>query len=82
MIVKSDEIEIKDLDIVIIEGLHTLYQEVIGDFVKIKIYIDSDEADQQKINRDSKERNYSHSKIIDTIQKREEDYKNILKTKR
>ncbi|EOH3381306.1 uridine kinase, partial [Campylobacter jejuni] len=26
VIVKSDEIEIKDLDIVIIEGLHTLYQ--------------------------------------------------------
>ncbi|EPU0075194.1 HAD-IA family hydrolase [Campylobacter coli] len=78
VIVKSDEIEIKDLDIVIIEGLHTLYQEVIGDFVKIKIYIDSDEADRQKIDRDSKERNYSHSKIIDTIQKREEDYKKYL----
>lgn len=78
VIVKSDEIKIKDLDIVIIEGLHTLYQEVIGDFVKIKIYIDSDEADRQKINRDSKERNYSHSKIIDTIQKREEDYKKYL----
>nr|WP_251821295.1 hypothetical protein [Campylobacter jejuni] len=78
VIVKSNEIEIKDLDIVIIEGLHTLYQEVIGDFVKIKIYIDSDEADKQKINRDSKERNYNHSKIIDTIQKREEDYKKYL----
>ncbi|EGJ6977473.1 uridine kinase, partial [Campylobacter jejuni] len=50
----------------------------IGDFVKIKIYIDSDEADRQKIDRDSKERNYSHSKIIDTIQKREEDYKKYL----
>ncbi|EOI0163274.1 HAD hydrolase-like protein, partial [Campylobacter coli] len=79
VIIKSNEIKVKDLDIVIIEGLHTLYQEVIGDFVKIKIYIDSDEADNQKINRDSKERNYEYSKIISTIQKREEDYKKYLK---
>ncbi|ELZ6659319.1 HAD-IA family hydrolase [Campylobacter coli] len=78
VIIKSNEIKVKDLDIVIIEGLHTLYQEVIGDFVKIKIYIDSDEADNQKINRDSKERNYEYSKIISTIQKREEDYKKYL----
>ncbi len=77
-IVKSNKIEIKDLDIVIIEGLHTLYKEVIGDFVKIKIYIDSDEADSQKINRDNLERNYEKSKIIDVIQKREKDYKSYL----
>lgn len=78
IIVHSNEIKVKDLDIVIIEGLHTLYQEVIGDFVKIKIYIDSDEADNQKINRDSKERNYEHNKIIETIHKREDDYKRYL----
>ncbi|MCW1359923.1 HAD-IA family hydrolase [Campylobacter jejuni] len=77
-IIKSDEIKNKDLDVVIIEGLHTLYQEVIGDFVKIKIYIDSDEADRQKIHRDSKERNYDYDKIIKTIQKRENDYKKYL----
>ncbi|EAJ6453125.1 HAD-IA family hydrolase [Campylobacter lari] len=75
---KSDKIEVRDLDIVIIEGLHTLYEEVIGDFVKIKIYIDSDEADNQKINRDSVERNYERSKIIETIKKREDDYKKYL----
>ncbi|EAK5790430.1 HAD-IA family hydrolase, partial [Campylobacter lari] len=75
---RSDKIEVKDLDIVIIEGLHTLYEEVIGDFVKIKIYIDSDEADNQKINRDSVERNYERSKIIETIKKREDDYKKYL----
>ncbi|WP_432763323.1 hypothetical protein [Campylobacter jejuni] len=39
--------------------MHTLYQEVIGDFVKIKIYIDSDEADQQKINRDRISNHYN-----------------------
>lgn len=75
---KSDKIEVRDLDVVIIEGLHTLYEEVIGDFVKIKIYIDSDEADNQKINRDSIERNYEYSKIIETIKKREDDYKKYL----
>ncbi|RQD66646.1 uridine kinase [Campylobacter hepaticus] len=78
IIVKSDKIEVRDLDVVIIEGLHTLYEEVIGDFVKIKIYIDSDEADNQKINRDIVERNYEYSKIIKTIKKREEDYKKYL----
>lgn len=75
---KSGKIEVRDLDIVIIEGLHTLYEEVIGDFVKIKIYIDSDEADNQKINRDSVERNYERSKIIETIKKREDDCKKYL----
>ncbi|AJC87296.1 HAD-IA family hydrolase [Campylobacter insulaenigrae] len=78
VIIKSDKVKVKDLDIVIIEGLHTLYKEVIGDFVKIKIYIDSDEADSQKINRDSLERNHEKSKIIDTIKKREKDYKDYL----
>ncbi|EDP8301553.1 HAD-IA family hydrolase, partial [Campylobacter jejuni] len=66
----SDLIKTKDLDIVIIEGLHTLYQEVIGDFVKIKIFIDSDESDNQKIQRDIKERGYKLDKIINSIQKR------------
>ncbi|EEP6736067.1 HAD hydrolase-like protein [Campylobacter jejuni] len=74
----SDLIKTKDLDIVIIEGLHTLYQEVIGDFVKIKIFIDSDESDNQKIQRDIKERGYKLDKIINSIQKREEDYLHYL----
>ncbi|OCR03411.1 uridine kinase [Helicobacter pullorum] len=74
----SPLIKTHDLDIVIIEGLHTLYKEVTGDFVKIKIYIDSDEADNQKIQRDLKERNYSIDKIINSIEKREDDYKKYL----
>ncbi|MFQ6342994.1 HAD-IA family hydrolase [Campylobacter sp. VTCC 70190] len=71
---RSNTIKTKDLDIVIIEGLHTLYKEVIGDFVKIKIFIDSDEADKQKIQRDTKERGHNLDKVVSSIQKREEDY--------
>lgn len=74
----SNLIKTRDLDIVIIEGLHTLYQEVIGDFVKIKIFIDSDEADNQKIQRDITKRGYKLDEIVNSIQKREEDYLRYL----
>ena len=74
----SETIYVKDLDVVIVEGLHTLYKEVIGDFVKIKIYIDSDESDNQKIKRDSLERNYEVSKIKEIIEKRQNDYKKYV----
>ncbi|HEF3580307.1 TPA: uridine kinase, partial [Campylobacter jejuni] len=43
-----------------------------------KIFIDSDESDNQKIQRDIKERGYKLDKIINSIQKREEDYLHYL----
>ncbi|MBZ7933493.1 HAD-IA family hydrolase [Campylobacter sp. LH-2024] len=78
MLLTSNLIKTKDLDVIIIEGLHTLYPEVIGDFVKIKIFIDSDEADNQKIQRDIDERGYKLDKILKSIKKREEDYLHYL----
>ncbi|MBZ7948743.1 HAD-IA family hydrolase [Campylobacter sp. RM9929] len=70
----SNEICVNDLDLVLIEGLHTLYEEVIGEFVKIKIFLESDLSDIQKINRDILERKYERNKVVQNIEKREQDY--------
>lgn len=64
----------KDIDVTIIEGLHTLYPEVTGDYVKIKIFIDSVNADKQKITRDVNERNKSEQSVLKSIQHRSVDY--------
>ncbi|WDL74690.1 HAD hydrolase-like protein [Helicobacter winghamensis] len=69
---------IEDLRVVIIEGLHTLYREVIGDFIKIKIFIDSDIADKQKLERDTKLRNQKYSDVVNIIKQREQDYKQYI----
>lgn len=64
----------KDLDTLIIDGLHSLYPEVTGDYVKIKIFIDNEKADSQKISRDCSERNKNINEVQCSIQKREDDY--------
>ena len=75
----SEAIDSDDLDIVVIEGLHTLYKEVTGDFIKIKIFIESDESDKQKIKRDMSERGHdSEEKVKEKIQERERDYETYL----
>lgn len=75
---KALSLATEDLNFVIIEGLHTLYKEVVGDFVKVKLYIDSDESDNQKIQRDINKRGYDLKQAIDVIEKRESDYKKYL----
>ena len=64
----------KDLDTLIIDGLHSLYPEVTGDFVKIKIFIDNSFADAQKIKRDVVHRNKTEEEVQKSIDKREQDY--------
>ena len=64
----------KDLDTLIIDGLHSLYPEVTGDFVKIKIFIDNSFADSQKIERDVTHRNKTEEEVQRSIDKREQDY--------
>ena len=72
------ELKADDLDIVIIEGLHTLYEDVTGDYVKIKIFVDSEYSDKQKIIRDVYDRNKSESEVMDSIAKRENDYSKYI----
>ncbi|MDD7514238.1 MAG: HAD hydrolase-like protein [Campylobacter lanienae] len=70
------------LDYVILEGLHALYPEVTRDYVKIKIFIDSDMADLQKIERDVAIRNKTIKEVEDSIHIRAMDYdKYILRQK-
>ena len=64
----------KSLDVVVIDGLHSLYKEVTGDFVKIKIFIDNAQSDEQKIIRDTKKRNKTEKEVLDSIETRSEDY--------
>lgn len=68
-----------DLDVVVIDGLHSLYKEVTGEFVKIKIFIDNDLADEQKLKRDVYERNKNVTSVIKSIENRSEDYDKYIK---
>lgn len=68
----------ESLDVVVIEGLHTLYREVTGDYVKIRMFIDSALADSQKIERDVAERNKTEKSVKDSIAQRSEDYEKYI----
>jgi phosphoribulokinase len=69
-----------ELDVVILDGLHSLYKEVTGNFVKVKIFLDNDNSDKQKLDRDIAKRNQSEEAILDSIRKREDDYDNYIAT--
>ena len=62
----------------IIDGLHTLYPEVTGDFIKIKIYLDNENADSRKVLRDSRSRDKTPEKVIQSIKERDEDFKKYI----
>ena len=68
----------KDSEFVIIDGLHTLYPEVTGDFIKIKIYLDNDNADSRKVLRDSRSRDKTPERVIQSIKERDEDFKKYI----
>jgi phosphoribulokinase len=72
----------KELDTLIIDGLHSLYPEVTGDFVKIKIFIDNEFADTQKIERDTVHRNKTEEEVQKSIDKREQDYLKYIETQK
>ena len=62
------------LDVVVIDGLHSLYKEVTGDYVKIRIFIDNKLSDIQKIARDISSRQKNESDVQKSIASRENDY--------
>ena len=68
----------KDSEFVIIDGLHTLYPEVTGDFIKIKIYLDNENADFRKVLRDSRSRDKTPERVIQSIKERDEDFKKYI----
>lgn len=70
--------EVKDN--IILCGLHTLYPEHIRDIIDIKIYIDTETNLKKywKIQRDVKERGYDINKVLNTIEKRQNDFINFI----
>lgn len=72
----------KAADVVIVEGLHTLYKEVTGDYVKIKIFIDSKLADTQKIERDVHKRNKTEESVKESIEARANDYEKYIQVQK
>lgn len=65
----------------IIDGLHTLYPEVSGNYIKYKIFIDSDKTEYQKIARDSAKRGKTKEDVIKSIADRKVDEIYINKQK-
>jgi len=74
-----ENLNLSDLDVVVIDGLHSLYKEVTGQFVKIKIFIDSELADKQKVERDVVERNKESDDVLKSIKSRSDDYNKYIK---
>ncbi len=75
---KPNELNSKDIDVNIIEGLHTLYPEVTGDYVKLRIFIESVHSNDQKINRDTAEREKLYENVVKSINNRESDYSKYI----
>jgi len=67
-----------ELDVVVIDGLHSLYKEVTGDYVKIRIFIDNQLADSQKISRDVSSRQKNEFEVQKSIADREDDYSKYI----
>ena len=70
-------------DNLIVCGLHSLYTDN-NSVYDLKIYMDTDEdlKKKWKINRDVRERGYSVQKVLDSIQKRENDFKEFISPQR
>lgn len=66
-------------DNLIVCGLHSLYDNS-NTLYNLKIFMDTDEILKKKwkIKRDVKERGYSIEKVLNSIKKREEDYKKYI----
>jgi uridine kinase len=64
----------------IVCGLHTIYDENINSLYDVKIFMDPQKELKYKwkIIRDVKERGYDIKKVLESIKKRESDYKNFI----
>ncbi|MDZ4728260.1 MAG: hypothetical protein SH817_19055 [Leptospira sp.] len=71
---------VRSKDFILISGLHTFYLPISRKALDLKIYLDTDEKLRQhwKIIRDSKERGYSIEKILEQINKRNEDAQKFI----
>jgi len=70
--------------VVVIEGLHPLYDERVRDLVDFSVYLDiSDEVKiQWKIQRDMAERGHTYEDILASIKAREPDFKAYIEVQR
>lgn len=61
---------------IIISGLHTLYPPKLQEITNLKIFMDNDRelTKRWKISRDSRERGYEISNVLEQFDKRQEDY--------
>jgi uridine kinase/ribulose-5-phosphate 4-epimerase/fuculose-1-phosphate aldolase len=75
-------IKIEPKDIIIIDGLHAFYSDFSVNNINLKIYVDTDEVlrTHWKIIRDTEERGYKYSTVLDTINKRKID-SNVIREK-
>lgn len=71
---------IQSKDIVLLCGLHTLYQDSLRDHIDIKIYVDTQEelTTFWKLQRDVCQRKYSTEQVLDKIQKRKNDFTSYI----
>ncbi|SFB68890.1 Phosphoribulokinase / Uridine kinase family protein [Brevinema andersonii] len=72
--------QIQPKNIIIHEGLHSLYMPQERRYYNLKIFIDPDPElyHQWKISRDTKKRGYSEEKVISSIKKREKDKEKFI----
>ena len=72
-------VDFKPTPIVIVEGLHTLY-DGLRDNIDFKIFVDPARYVKRKwkINRDVEERGYRREEVLEEIIKRESDYKRYI----
>ncbi len=77
-VINGEEV-FKPEKIVIVEGLHTLYDE-IRDYLDYKIFVDPARIIKRKwkLKRDVEERGYRREEVIEEIIKRENDYKRFV----
>jgi uridine kinase len=71
---------IQSKDIVLLCGLHTLYQHTLRDHIDIKIYVDTQEELKTfwKLQRDVCQRNYSEEQVLEKIKKRQQDFRSFI----
>jgi uridine kinase len=76
----TDAKQIQSKDIVLLCGLHTLYQDSLRQHISIKMYIDTQEELKTfwKLQRDILERAYSSEQILEKIKRRQPDYRSYI----
>lgn len=76
----GDPVEVVPKDIVILEGLHTLYLERLRAALDLRIYFDTDPAlrVRWKVRRDSGARGYTPEEVLEEIERRRPDVERYI----